>query len=44
MPEQTPKSFLELEDLALHEGVPVLLRRAVAALAPGELLEVHGDT
>ena len=42
MPEMIPRSFLELEDLSLHEGASVLLRRAIAPLQAGELLEVHG--
>ncbi len=43
MPESVPNAFVELEDLAFHEGVPVLLRRALGPLKPSELLEVHGD-
>lgn len=35
---------VNLEDLALHEGGAVLLRRALAKLAAGELLEVCGDS
>src|SRR5437588_10979873 len=44
MPERFPKAQVDLEDLALHEGAPVLLRRALAKLAAGELLEVRGDS
>jgi TusA-related sulfurtransferase len=44
MPDSAPKAELELEDLAFHEGVAVLLRRALETLAPGELLEVRGDS
>lgn len=40
----TPKQQVELEELALHEGAAVLLRRALAQLAPGEWLEVRGDS
>ena len=44
MPEQIPKALVDLEDLTIHGGAPVLLRRALARLAPGELLEVRGDS
>ncbi|MBI2815925.1 MAG: ferritin-like domain-containing protein [Acidobacteria bacterium] len=44
MPEIIPKLRLDLEDLAFHQGVPVLLRRSLARMAEGELLEVHGDS
>ncbi|HXX43096.1 MAG TPA: ferritin-like domain-containing protein [Candidatus Acidoferrales bacterium] len=44
MPESTPRHKLELEDLSLHEGATVLLRRALARLAEGEWCEVHGDS
>jgi TusA-related sulfurtransferase len=44
MPKRIPKALLDIEDLALHEGAPVLLRRALARLAPGELLEVRSDS
>jgi len=44
MPERFPKAQLDLEDLTLHEGAPVLLRRALAPLEPGEMLEVCGDS
>ena len=43
MPEMVPQSFLELEDLSFHEGASVLLRRAIAPLQAGELLEVRGE-
>jgi hypothetical protein len=35
---------VDVEDLALHEGAPVLLRLALAEMNPGEWLEVHGDS
>lgn len=44
MPERLPKAQLDIEDLAIHEGAPVLLRRALTKLAAGELLEVRGDS
>jgi hypothetical protein len=44
MPERIPKEQLNLEDLTLYEGAAVLLRRALARLAAGELLEVRGDS
>jgi len=44
MPEITPKASVELEDLGLHEGIAVLLRRAMTPLASGERLEVHGES
>lgn len=44
MPDSVPKAAVELEDLAFHEGVPVLLRRALEPLTPGKLLEVRGDS
>lgn len=44
MPHPTPKRKVELEDLALHEGATVLLRRALSRLAAGEWCEVHGDS
>jgi hypothetical protein len=44
MPDSTPKQMVELEDLALHEGATVLLRRALAGLAAGEWCELHGDS
>ena len=43
MPEQHPKAQIDLEDLAIHEGAPVLLRRSLAGLAVGECLEVRAD-
>lgn len=43
MPELIPKARLDLENLAFHEGVPVLLRRVLAGMAEGDLLEVQGD-
>jgi len=44
MPERFPKAQVNLEDLTLHEGAPVLLRRALASLAAGELVEVRGGS
>ena len=39
-----PKMLVELEDLALHEGAAVLLRRALGQVQAGDSIEVHGDT
>lgn len=44
MPEPRPKRQLKLENLALHEGATVLLRRALGEMRQGEWLEVHGDS
>ena len=44
MPERFPKAQIDLQDLAIHEGAPVLLRRSLAGLAVGELLEVRADS
>lgn len=44
MPNSVPKQKVELEDLALHEGATVLLRRALSGLAAGEWCEVHADS
>jgi TusA-related sulfurtransferase len=44
MTDSKPKEQLDLEDLALHEGATVLLRRALAQIAAGEWLEVRGDS
>ena len=44
MPERIPKAQVEFDDLTVHEGAPVLLRRALAKLAAGELLEGCGDS
>ncbi|HEV2381088.1 MAG TPA: hypothetical protein VG206_15010 [Terriglobia bacterium] len=44
MPERSPKAQLDLEDLTIHEGAPVLLRRTLAKLAAGEVLEARGDS
>jgi hypothetical protein len=38
----TMRSFVDLDDLNLDEGADVLLRRVLAAMQPGEWLEVHG--
>ena len=44
MPDSTPKRSLDLEDLNLAEGAPVLLRRALSSLSEGDWLEVRGDS
>jgi hypothetical protein len=44
MPDSTPKSRLDLEDLALREGATVLLRRTLSQLAAGDCCEVRGDS
>lgn len=44
MPDNTPIAMIDLEDLAFHEGVPVLLRRALSAIAVGQLLEIRGSS
>jgi TusA-related sulfurtransferase len=44
MPERSPKAQVDLEDLTLHEGAAVLLRRALAQLSAGEMLEVRGES
>ena len=44
MPERSPKAQVNLEDLTLYEGAPVLLRRALAPLAAGEVVEVRADS
>jgi hypothetical protein len=44
MPDSTPRQQLDLEDLALHEGATVLLRRALAQLHAGDWFEVRGDS
>jgi len=44
VPDSTPKQFLELEDLSLSDGAPVLLRRALSSLSQGDWLEVRGDS
>jgi hypothetical protein len=38
------KGLLELEDLALHEGAAVLLRRALHEIQAGDSIEIHGDS
>ena len=43
MPDSTPKRSLDLEDLNLAEGAPVLLRRALSSLSEGDWLEVRGE-
>jgi hypothetical protein len=42
MPDLTTKAEINLGGLTLHQGAPVLLRRALAPLAEGEWLEVRG--
>lgn len=44
MSERIPKAQVDIEDLTVHHGAPVLLRRALAKLAAGEMLEVRGDS
>jgi hypothetical protein len=44
MPDSSPKSRLDVEDLALHEGATVLLRSALSHLAGGDWCEVRGDS
>ncbi len=44
MANSTPKQQLDLEDLALHEGAAVLLRRTLAQLRAGDWFEVRGDS
>lgn len=44
MPDSKPELQLNLQDLELHEGAAVLLRRALGQLARGEHLEVHGHS
>jgi TusA-related sulfurtransferase len=44
MPEQFPKARVDLEDLAIPDGAPVLLRRALTPLAAGDVLEARGDS
>ncbi len=40
----SPKSQIDLGELALYEGAPVLLRLALRGLGEGELLEVRGSS
>jgi hypothetical protein len=44
MPERFPKAQVVLEDLTIHDGAPVLLRRALARLSAGDLLEVCAES
>lgn len=44
MPNSIPKAQLQLEDLSLHDGAMVLLRRTLGELAVGDWLEVYGDS
>jgi TusA-related sulfurtransferase len=43
MPEVIPKSSVSLEDLGFPDGAAVLLRRGIAPLRAGELLEVRAE-
>jgi hypothetical protein len=40
-PLPATKAQVEVEDLALHEGAAVLIRRALGNLSPGDLLEIR---
>jgi TusA-related sulfurtransferase len=44
MSKSAPKQQLDLEDLALHEGATVLLRRTLRQLRTGDTFEVRGDS
>jgi hypothetical protein len=44
MPKSAPKQQLDLEDLELHEGATVLLRRTLAQLRTGDTFEAQGDS
>ena len=44
MPDSSPKHYLDLENLTLQDGAPVLLRRTLAQLRAGEWFEVRGDS
>ncbi|MBI3894914.1 MAG: ferritin-like domain-containing protein [Acidobacteria bacterium] len=44
MPNRIPKAQADLGDLALHEGGAMLLRRAIAPLREGDLLEICGGS
>jgi len=44
MADLNPKAQVDLQELALHEGAPVLLRRALRTLVPGQLLEIRGHS
>src|SRR5208337_4915116 len=44
MADSTPRHYLDLEDLAVHEGAAILLRRVLARLGTGEWFEVRGDS
>jgi TusA-related sulfurtransferase len=39
-----PKAQLDLEDVALHEGAAVLIRRALSGLSAGDVLEVRSSS
>jgi len=40
VPQTSPKAQVDLQDLSLHEGATVLLRRGIASVDVGERLEV----
>ena len=44
MPERFSKAQVDIEGLTIHDGAPVLLRRALARLSPGDLLDVRGES
>ena len=44
MPDSTPKQYLDIQDLGLHEGAAVLIRRCLAQMCAGEWLELRGDS
>ena len=44
MPERFSKAQVDIEDLTIHDGAPVLLRRALARLSRGDLLDVRGES
>jgi hypothetical protein len=44
VPDPNPKQSVDLEDLNLADGAPVLLRRALSSLSEGDWLEVRGDS
>jgi TusA-related sulfurtransferase len=44
MPDSKPKQSLDVQDLGLHEGATVLLRRVLSQLRAGDWLEVRGES
>jgi len=44
MPNSAPTQQLDLEDLMLHEGATVLLRRTLRQLRTGDTFEVRRDS